>query len=150
MKRKALFIFFTAACILFIATTCFATNDTANDIKNGISGVTDTLVDGAENLGNDVKNGIGTAAGAIENGARDVGNTLSNGMENIGNTINAGVNDVSNGFDNNNYTATRTTAYDITDTDIMNSNIWTWVALAVAGIVIVGLVWYYAKEHEGR
>lgn len=134
MKRKALFIVLTFTLILFIATISFATND----VKNGISNVTNTMVDGASRLGNDVKNGINNAAGAVENGAKNLGNAMSNGMQNIDNDMNT------------DYNAIRTTAADMTGTNgnTTNPNIWTWVAVAVAGIVIVGLVWYYAVEHD--
>ena len=27
---------------------------------------------------------------------------------------------------------------------------WTWIAVAIAGIVIVGLVWYYASERNHK
>lgn len=158
MKKKTLLMVLTIASLLFITTNSFATND----IKNGIHNTTDSVIDGAERLSNDVKNGIGKASGAIENSARNLGNTISNGTQNIGNAIsddmdnnnnmytnmnnNNEMNNMSNS--NNGYTATRTTASDITDADIMNTNLWTWVALAVAGIVIIGLVWYYAAEHD--
>ncbi len=145
MKRKTLFIVFALFTLLCISTSVFATND----VKNGVSNVTDAMIDGAARLGNDVEDGIGTAAGAIENGVSNLGNTMSNGMQDIGNAVYGGAEDLTMQNDNG-YTAQRTTASDITNTNAMDTNMWTWVIVAVAGIVIVGLVWYYAAEHEER
>ena len=134
MKRKALFIVLTFTLILFICSISFATND----VKNGISNITNTMVDGAARLGNDVKSGINNASDTVENGARDLGNAMSNGMQNMDNNMNS------------DYNATRTTASDMTSGNATNPNVWTWIAIAVAGIVIVGLVWYYAVEHDAE
>lgn len=145
MKRKTLLIVLILIAILFINNVSFATNE----VKNDVHSVTDTVVDGAGRLGNDVKNGIGTAEGAIENGARDLGNTFSDGINDIGDTVTNGMQSVT-GTMNSNYNATRTTASDLANTNTMNFSVWTWVTVGIAGIVIVGLVWYYAQEHEER
>lgn len=142
MKRKFLLIFFTLLALLFINTISFATNNLKTDIQNA----TNTVVDGSQRLGNDVKNGIEKASGAIEDGARNLGNTVSNGMQNVGNGITNGMDNMTNNT-NSDYTATRT-ATNISNADITNSTLWTWGTIAVAGAVIVGLVWYYAAEHN--
>lgn len=138
MKIKSLIIFFIILAILFISTISFATNDMGNNIKSGIHSVTDTIVDGTANLANDVRGGIQNAENTVENGARNVGNTVSEGMNDVGTAI----------TDNNRYTATRTTAIDAVEAEIMNSSIWTWIILAIAAVIIVSLVWYYASQHN--
>ena len=138
MKNKSLIIFSIILAILFISTISFATNDMSNDIKNGIHSVTDTVVDGTANLANDVRSGIQNAENTVENGTRNVGNAVSEGMNDVGDAI----------TDNDGYTATRTTAGDTAGTGIMNSSIWTWIILAVAAVIIVSLVWYYASQHN--
>ena len=145
MKKKSILIVLTLLAFIFISSNNFATSD----LKNDMNSATNTVIDGAGRLGNDVKNGVQSAAGAIEDGAKDLGNTISNGMQNMGNTV-SNITQNQTTTSNNQYTATRTTASDITNTSTMNSNIWTWIAIAVAGAVIVGLVWYYAVEHDTR
>lgn len=149
MKNKSLIIFSIILAILFISTISFATNDMGNDIKNGIHSVTDTVVDGTSNLANDVRSGIQNAENTVENGARNVGNAITDGVRDLGNTVSEGMNDVGATItDNDGYTATRTTGGDTAGTGIMNSSIWTWIILAVAAVIIVSLVWYYASQHN--
>ncbi len=142
MKSKISFIVLALISLLFISTISFANNDIKNDIHN----ITDSTIDGTMQLGNEVKNSIQKASGSIEDGAKNLGNTISNGIQNMDNFMTDGMQNSQATMDNS-YTATRTTASDLTNTDAMNSNLWTWGAIAVAGIVIVGLVWYYAAEH---
>lgn len=132
MKKKSLLIVFVLLAILFISSISFANNEVKNDIHNA----TDTVVDGAENLAEDVRNGIGNAEDAVENGVRDAGTAITDGANDMTRTDNSG------------YTATRTTAADATTNNTMNSTLWTWIALAIAAVVIVGLVWYYATQHN--
>lgn len=132
MRKKSLIIVSVLLAILFISTASFANND----LKNGIHNATDTVVDGAENLAEDVRSGIGTAENVIEDGARNIGTAISDGVNDVAGAANSG------------YTATRTTASDITNSNTMNSSLWTWVSLAIAAVVIVGLVWYYGTQHN--
>ena len=132
MKKKSLLILSILFAILCICTVSFATNE----LKNGIHNVTDGVVDGLDNLGKDVRNGVG----AVEN-------TIEDGVRNMGNAMDSNDNTTAPITGNNNYTATRTAATDATTTNTMNSSLWTWIILAVAGIVIIGLVWYYATQN---
>ena len=145
MKSKLVFIFLTLLTVLFISSISFATNNMENEIENAKN----TVVNGTERLGNEIKNGIESTANTVENGAMNLKNDVSQGVQSIGNAL---INDNMNNSSKmqQNYTATRTTATDNLDTSIMNSNLWTWVAILVAGIVIVSVVWYYAKEHDER
>ncbi len=89
---------------------------------------TDAVIDGASNLANDARKGVGAIENTVENGAKDIGNAMHH--------------DNTNG-----YTATRT-ATTGTTTNGMNSTLWTWVILAVAALVIIGIVWYYASQNN--
>ena len=122
MKRKTLIILSILFALLFISTISFANND----IKDGVHSATDAVIDGASNLVNDARKGVGAIENTVENGAKDIGNAIY-----LDNT--------------NGYTATRT-ATTGTTTNGMNSTLWTWVILAVAAVVIIGLVWYYASQ----
>lgn len=124
MKRKALIILSILFALLFISTISFANND----IKDGVHSATDTVIDGASNLVNDARKGVGAIENTVENGAKDIGNAIYH--------------DNTNG-----YTTTRT-ATTGTTTNGMNSTLWTWVILAVAAVVIIGLIWYYASQNN--
>ena len=64
---------------------------------------------------------------------------MSDGMNNIG----SGITNTNNG-----YTATRTTTAGATNLNTMNFSVWTWIILAVAAVIIVSLVWYYASQNN--
>ena len=133
MKRKS-FILLIALFIITISTVCFA-DDMGNDVKNGVNGATNTVVDGVQNLAEDVRSGIGTAENKIEDGARNIGNAIMDGANDVMDT------------EDNDYTATRTGTEDVSVINNTAATTWTWIAVAIAAIVIVGLVWYYASEH---
>lgn len=124
MKKKTFIALFIIFVLLLISTFSFANND----IKNDVHSATDTVIDGASNLANEARKGVGSIENTIEDGVKDIGNAM---------------------YDNDSmeYTTTRTSTAPAT-TDNMNGALWTWVILAVAGIVIVGLVWYYASQNN--
>ena len=135
MKRKS-FILFITLLLISISTVCFA--DIANDIKSTVNGATNTIVDGTKNLAEDVRSGIQTAENTIENGAKDIGNAVMDTANDV----------VDN--NNNDYITTRTNAEDVSVINSTAASTWTWIAVAIAGIVIVGLVWYYASERNHK
>ena len=143
MKRKS-FVLLITVVLLSFATISFA-NDMGNNIKNTVNGATNTVVDGVQNLAEDVRSGVSTAENAIENGMQDVGNAVMDGgndvMDTTNNVVDAG---------DNNYMTTRTIGEDISVIDNSAATTWTWIAVAIAGLVIVGLVWYYASERTHK
>ena len=146
MKRKS-FILLITVVLLSFATISFA-DDMGNNVKNAVNGATNTVVDGVQNLAEDVRSGISTAENTIENGVRDVGNAVMDGANDVMDTTNTVVDGDNNG--DTNYMTTRTIGE---DTSIINSTAattWTWIAIAIAGLVIVGLVWYYASERTHK
>ena len=134
MKRKS-FILLIAFLLIAFSTVCFA-NDMGNNIKNTINGATNTVVDGTQNLAEDVRSGVGTAE-----------NTIENGVNNVGNAVMDGANSIEDAGDDA-YTTTRAVADDATTRNAMNSTTWVWVILAIAAIVIIGSVWFYASQHN--
>lgn len=124
MKRKTFIILSILFAILFISTISFANND----IKDGVHSATDAIIDGASNLANDARKGVGAIENTVEDGAKDIGNAMHHDNTNA-------------------YTTTRT-ATTGTTTNGMNSTLWTWVILAVAAVVIIGLIWYYASQNN--
>ena len=142
MLKKSLLILFIFFCIICISNICFA-NNTANNIKNGVGSVTNTIVDGAKNLATDVRNGVG----AVENGCEGA---LTMDDMNTRNDDNDNNNNNTATTNNGDYTATRTaTTRDATGAFGMDtSTTWVWIIVALASIVIVGLVWYYGTQNR--
>lgn len=130
MLKKSLLILSIIFCILCVSNVCFASN-TAGNMKNGVSTATNTVIDGASNLAHDVKNGIGNAENGIE-GALSMNNMRTN------------MND--NNIDTTGYTATRTATTGAMGTS--SSTMWIWAIVAIAAVVIVGLVWYYGSQNR--
>ena len=126
MYKKIFSGLILAIALIFTFSVCFAA-DGNGSVVNGIRNV----MGGAENAMNSAAHGVGNAV-------QNAGNAIREGAGAIGNKVQEGAND------NNNYTATRTSA----DNTIMgmNSTVWTWVILGVAGIGIIALVWYYSSQ----
>lgn len=136
MKRKS-FVLLIALFVISLSTICFA-NNMGNDVKNAVNGATNTIVDGTQNLAEDVRSGIGNAENTVENGVRNMGDALMGGTTDF------------MGTQDNGYTATRTGAEDISVINNTAATTWTWIAVAIAALVIVGLVWYYSAEHHAE
>lgn len=132
MLKKNLLILFIIFCILFISNVCFATN-TANNVKNTVNSGTNTVVDGVSNLAKDVRNGVGN----VENGIEDALTMDDTDTR-------------ANGFTPDTYTATRTATTGDTAgfTGTNTTTMWVWIIVALASIVIVGLVWYYGSQNR--
>lgn len=143
MKKKL----FIAAILLSIFTFAFIPNVFANTgMDNAVNGIRN-FVGGAENVvedaGKGVVDGVKDGVNAVGNGARDVVNGIDNGMNRDNRTTGVTMN-------NGGYTATRTSA-DTGATGLfgnVSNDIWTWMVLAIVGIIIVALVMYYAKQNN--
>lgn len=147
MKKFLLIIGFVFA-ILFTSSTVFAADNVGNAIQDA---------------GNGIRNVVGGAENVVENGVNGFGNAVKDGIDNIGNTMNFGNNNSTTNNNNfmksnnssagltgntNGYTATRTTTDG--NSSGMASTAWTWIILAIAAVLIIGLVWYYAAQTNSR
>ena len=138
MLKKNLIILFIFFCIICISSVCFA-NNMGNSIKNGVSSVTNTVVDGTQNLAKDVRNGVGK----LENGIEGALTMDTNTTTNTNGTMNT----------SDNYTATRTATTRAATDDtglfgIDTSTMWVWTIVAIAAIGIIGLVWFYGSQNR--
>lgn len=150
MQKKSLIIlsvFFIV--LLLLSGITYANNETnlSNDIKSGINNAGTTVVDGVEYLGNDIKSGVNNVGSDVVDGARNLGDDVRSGISNIENGVEGALR-MNNSTDNkivSNYTATRTVD-DGTSMGLTNNanTTWVWVIVAIAAVVIVGLIWYYA------
>lgn len=132
MRKKC---FILVSVILFVLFIFSSFVSATNDVKNGVSNVTNTIVDGVNRLGSDVRSGIGNA----ENGIEDA---LNMDVNNRNVDVNRGT-DSNNGMTSD-YTADRTAA-GLTTTNNA-STLWVWIIVAIAAVVIIGLVWYYGTQ----
>ena len=150
MKKK---LFVTAIILAIFSFALIPYTFAKTNMDNAVNGIRN-FVGGTENViedaGKGVANGIKDGVNAIGNGAKDVTNGIENGMSRDGNRNDTmrttGTIDGNNGG----YTATRTS----TDTGAaglfgnVSNNVWTWMVLAIVGIVIVALVMYYARQNN--
>lgn len=145
MKKK---LFVTAILLAIFSFAFVSFTFAANGMDEAVNGVRN-FVGGAENVvedaGKGAVTGIRDGLNTIGNGAKDVTKDAENGMND-----NMGRNNGDNGYD-----ATRTATGieprgGTTDGGgffaNISGNVWTWVILAIAAIVIVALVMYYAKQ----
>lgn len=151
MVKKSLIAGLTAIILSLCCGLCFAAD---NDKHNTI------------NLGNEITQSLDKAGQSVQNVTNDMfsGNLVndaSNGMKTMTNDVKNGVNIVDNGIVNTtkmntntntnnnagNYNATRTTAEGATrNITTMSTTTWMWMILAVAAIIIVAAIWYYATQ----
>lgn len=134
MLKKSLLILFIIFSIICISSICFATDNTANNVKNAVTSGTNTIIDGATNLAEDVRNGVGHVEDGVEGALK-----MDNNAKRTTTTDVAG-----------DYTATRTATTTATGATAgtNNTTMWIWIILAVAAIVIVALVWYYGSQNN--
>lgn len=138
MYKKSLVLVSVVLFVLCIFSNfVFATDN----VKNAVSNVANTVVDGANRLGSDVRNGVGSVENGVE-GALKLDNAGTNAVRTdtsrMDNTDKAGT--------TGGYTATRTTANAATTDNA--STLWIWLIVAIAAIVIIGLVWYYGNQNR--
>lgn len=132
MYKKSLILISVVLFVLCIFSGFVNATDSAKEM---ITDAKNTVVDGAMQLGNDVRNGVGAVENGVENGVNDVLN-----MDNNVNSTNTARKT------NDGYTATRTAT---NSTNYNNSaTLWVWLIVAIAAIVIIGLVWYYGSQNR--
>ena len=124
MKRKFLLISTLLIVLLSITASTVFANNALNTIGNVAEDVT-----GVDAVGNTVDD--------VANGTMRAGNNVATGITNMGNNNRSG-----NG--NTGYTATRT------NTNAtwlgMDATMWTWLIMAILGVAIVAMIWFYAKQ----
>lgn len=123
--------------VAFSFSAVLATGDmnAANTIKN--------VTNGTKNVVQDATNTVG---GAINRGVQGTKNAVQNGTNM--NTNNSNTTDMIGTTNNGNYNATRTSTDDSMTLGGLSTNLWTWIIVAILGVLIVALVWYYAKQNS--
>ena len=146
MHKKS---FILLSVILFVLFICSGFVCATNEVKNTVNNVTNTIVDGTARLGNDIRNGVGAAENGIEGALTMDDDNMNDNNGNNGTDANDGTNEAGENDEAliGDYTTTRTTADAATPTD-NTSTLWIWLIVAIAAIVIIGLVWYYGTQNR--
>ena len=147
MKTKIIVSSIVLTLIISLFTNiCFAENEDTNmmdDAQDMVNGASNFVEDAASDIGN----GIADITEDVGNTVSDIGDTMMDTFD-MDNSVND--NYIIYSDNNNGYTAQRTA----TTTNMNNSFLgigstaWTWLIMGIAGIAIIGLVWYYGQEHE--
>lgn len=138
---KKIFAFVVALLLIFCTSCVFAANNEVSASMNKAGNTVKNAAEGVRNVVGNVENGVENGASKIGNGVKDLGNTFTDGASRV---TNDGV--TTNRTTTNGYTATRTATGGTFMG--MNGTTWTWFILAIAALVIVGLVWYYAMQNN--
>lgn len=133
MKKKIyIAIFMLIATLTISYSYCFA-NNTMSTAVDGIR----NAVGGAENVVEDAGKGV------VE-GIRNITDAGENTMENM----TSGMNNKTAMDNNTGYTSTRTATRTTATNTGISSTMWTWIIMAIVGIIIIALVWMYAKQNN--
>lgn len=136
MKKKTLITMITLLFVfIFGICSSFAANNIGQEAVNGVRNV----VGGAENV---IEDAAGDITGGVRNGITGVTDKTQNVTEGAMTSDQSG---------NNGYNATRTTAREMTNGATngflgMSATTWTWIIIAIAAVVIIALIWYYARQ----
>ena len=142
MTKKFLVSILVAVILSVVFSVCFANEDNGSNninLGNEITRSFDKTEDSAKNL----VNGTMEAEQKMENGARDMGQKIENGVRDVSGAVTE---------NRNNYSTTRTTTSASINADNtiagMTTNTWMWIIFAVAGIIILSAIWYYAVQNK--
>lgn len=137
MKKKFLISTALLVAVLAISTSyAFATNS-----------MLDTLGNGVQNVASDVGTMVTRGVDATRNTVEGAGNMISNGVSDTRDTMSGtDTSATRTGTTTTNYTATRANTGDVTVAG-MNATAWAWLIVGILGVAIVGLVWFYGKQH---
>lgn len=138
---KKIFMFFAIIILSLCCSVCFAAENNSNvNLGEEITDSLNKTGDSVRNVTNDVMNGV-------NGNARNNNNNYNNNNYNNGN-YNRNNNTDNNVFTDG-YNAVRTSVDDVA-TGNMSTTTWIWIILAVAAIIIVAMVWYYAVQNNDR
>ncbi len=134
---KKIFISFAMIILCLCCSVCFAAQENSNvNLGEEITDSLDKTGDSVRNVADDVMNGVN-------------GNTRNDRNNDKNNNNNTRNNHMDNNVFTNGYNAVRTSVDDVA-TGNMSTTTWIWIILAVAAIIIVAMVWYYAVQDNNR
>lgn len=136
---KKIWISFAIIVLSICCSVCFAAEGENSNVNLGeeITDSLDKTGDSVRNVADDVMNGM-------DGNTRNARNNNNNN-----NNYNTENNNTGNNAFTNGYNAVRTSVDDVA-TGNMSTTTWIWIILAVAAIIIVAMVWYYAVQDNNR
>lgn len=153
MVKKSVIAGLTAIVLSLCCGLSFAAEE--NDQKsinlgNEITKSIDKTGSSFENMTNDVFSGnvVNDMRNGVDN-ITDMGRTENDKTDNTRTDINTTNNNgMMNTARNGMYNTVRTTAEGTTNMSTMSTTTWMWIILAVAAIIIVAAIWYYATQNN--
>lgn len=139
MVKKSIIAILLFCIAVFISSTAFASN-LVNATGNTLNGIRD----GVQNMASDAGNAMENAKDGISNMLHDGEDSVKRAEDNMENTAGTVGRDM--GTDDDGYTSTRTSATDALGTTRTNNTVAIWTILALAGAIIIALIWYYATQ----
>lgn len=147
MSRKIIIISTIFVIVCLFSSICFANTENVTDAtKNTTVNLRDEItnsIDKTENSTRNLTQDVMTKGGQMINGAGNMINNMTGNTNNNNNATNN--NDTTN--NNAGYNTTRTAVDDAYFGTVgMDTTTWLWIILAIAAIIIVASVWYYAMQ----
>ena len=132
MSKKIIIISTIFVIVCLFTSICFAN--------------TENMMDAAKNTTVDLKDEITKSIDKTENSTRNVTQDMMTKGEQMKNSTKNMINNMT-GNNNSGYNTTRTAVDDAYfGTAGMDTTTWLWMILAIAAIIIVAAVWYYAIQ----
>lgn len=152
MTKKILITVLVSAILSLCCGFCFASSTEGHNVNLG-NEISSSLNKGADSVGNVAEDLVGAGEQAV-NG---VGDAFRN-MDNNNNYNNNNDNNNNNGTWNNDnrtttdgYSTMRTTAEGTQATNgTMSTTTWMWIIFAIAAVIIIAAIWYYAMQGNDR
>lgn len=149
---KRLYIAILIILVAFSLTYCYSFAEDSN-MMNNMENTMENAQNTMDDIGSNLKEGTENMKNGIQDTAENIGNGIQDTTQNIGNGIQDAGNMVMDGMtndNNNDYTAVRTANEGYGNNTILGMDpiVFTWVVMGIVGIVIVYLIWLYAKQHD--
>ena len=161
MTKKVCIGILVSILLSLFTSFCFAATNT--DKVNLGNNVSSSINKSMNSVGNAVRDVVDDAGGAIRNAGDAIGNVVDNNNNNMNNKN--GINNNRNNNANNDYNTsaynnrnynngiygtTRTSVDNATTATGMSTTAWMWVIFAIADVIIIAAIWYYAMQGNDR
>lgn len=149
MTKKILIVTLVSAILSLCCGFCFAASAEADTVNLG-NEVSSSLHKGANSVGN-VANDMVGAGKSMVNGVSDAITRMGDDNKNNNKDDNMGMWNNSGTATTDGYSTTRTTTEGTqTTSGTMSTTTWMWIIFAVAAVIIVAAIWYYAMQGSNK
>ena len=148
MTKKILIAVLVSAILSLCCGFCFAASTQSNSVNLG-NEISSSLNKGANSVGNVAEDVVGAGEQAV-NGVGDAFRNMDN-RNNDNNNNNNGTWNNDNRTTTDGYSTMRTTAEGTQATNgTMSTTTWMWIIFAIAAVIIIAAIWYYAMQGNER